>query len=428
MHRLAPASQKSTNPYNCDVKVAIARGRISHSISSELRDLFQSLYSPLTDEKKVREFELKIAEHLNSDPPVFFPFARTGFFSILEALNLPIGSKILMPTITIKPLLDVALHFKLSPILVDLDTTTGCWDLRSLRKALEEKPQVALLTYLFGVVPNLDEILPELEQSNTVIIEDFSQAYGARFAGKSMGTLGHFGICSTSTTKTLDTYGGALIFSKNSSHLEYLRNFQLRLNNPKRITLVKKIMKNLVRNLATNKIIFSIVTFPAIRLINSQKKQKVGKFTGDRSLSPILNIPREWFEAPTAFQAKIGLRELFLQEDKDRRRMAIAQRYIDEIPSIGPRGNRMGTSVYWQYISVEKSPILLRDFLNNKFIDCATTSLVKLSELSDYGLVQNLSGTNAIYERGVYLPCYHQLTYNEQSRVIRAVKSFYEIK
>lgn len=410
------------------MRVAIARGRISHSISSELRDLIQSLYSPLTDEKKVREFEFKIAEYLNSEIPIFFPFARTGFFSILETLNLPVGSKILMPTITIKPLLDVALHFKLNPILVDLDIGTGCWDLTSLRKALEEKPQVALLTYLFGVVPNLEEILPELERSNTIIIEDFSQAFGAQFAGKSIGTLGHFGICSTSTTKTLDTYGGALVFSKNGSHLVGLRNFQLRLKNPKRITLVKKIVKNLVRNFATNKFIFSAVTFPAIRLINSQKKQQVGKFTGDRSLSPILKIPIEWFEAPTAFQAKIGLRELSLQEDKDRRRKSIAQRYIDEIPGIGPRGNRMGASVYWQYISVEKSPILLRDFLNNRFIDCATTSLVKLSELSEYGLVQNLSGTNAIYERGVYLPCYHQLTYKEQSRVIGAVKTFYEIK
>jgi len=410
------------------MKVAIARGRISHSILSELRDLIQSFYYPLENKIKVRDFEMKIGEYLNSEPPIFFPFARTGFFSILEALNLPLGSKILMPTITIKPLLDVALHFKLKPILVDLDVMTGCWDLTSLKRALKQEPKVALLTYLFGVVPNLEEILPALTESNVIVIEDFSQAFGAQFAGKSLGTLGHFGICSTSSTKTFDTYGGALVFSQDSSHSEYLRNSQQSLKNPRRITLIQKIVKNLVRNLATNKLIFSLFTFPVILLINSREKLKVGKFTGNRSLSPISKLPAEWFEAPSAFQAYVGLRELSLQDNKDQRRVAIANRYSEELHSTGPRGNVLGSSVYWQYISIEKSPVTFRDFLNHKFIDCATTSLVKLSDLADYGLVQELQGANAVYESGVYLPCYHQLTFNEQSRVIQAVKLFYDIE
>jgi len=411
------------------MKVAVARGRISHPISTELRDLFHSLYYPLKNKKIIREYELRIGEYLGSaEPPIFFPFARTGFFAILEALNLPPGSKILLPSITIKPLLDVALHFNLRPILVDLDVRTGCWDLASLRNALKEDPKVALLTYLFGVVPNLEEILPLLAQSNAIVIEDFSQAFGAQFAGKSLGTLGHFGICSTSSTKTLDTYGGAVVFSQDSSHQELLRKIQLSFNRPKRMTLIRKIMKNMVRNTATNKLIFTLVTFPIILIINSKEKLRVGKFTGDRSLSPIKELPSVWFEAPSAFQAKVGLRELPLQVDKDRIRVAIAKRYSDELHSIGPRGNVLGNSVYWQYISVEQSPILFRDFLNRKYIDCATTSLVKLSDLGDYGLISDLQGTNEIYQNGVYLPCYHQLSFEDQSRVIQAVKSFYEIQ
>jgi dTDP-4-amino-4,6-dideoxygalactose transaminase len=77
---------------------------------------------------------------------------------------------------------------------------------------------------------------------------------------------------------------------------------------------------------------------------------------------------------------------------------------------------------------VEESPVLFRDFMNDMFVDCATTSLVKLSGLPEYGLIQNLSGTDAVYHSGVYLPCYHQLTFKEQSRVIQAVKLFHGSK
>jgi dTDP-4-amino-4,6-dideoxygalactose transaminase len=277
-------------------------------------------------------------------------------------------------------------------------------------------------------VPNLDEIIPALKKSNVIVIEDFSQAFGARFGDKSLGTLGDFGICSTSSTKTFDTYGGAVVISNSKLHEEKLRSIQLCFKKPKRNTLTRKIIKNLIRNIATNKIVFSFITFPSIRLLNSREKQEVGKFTGDRSLSPISGIPSKWFEAPAAFQAKIGLRELVLQEEKDSRRIEIANRYIDELRTVGPRGSRMGTSVYWQFISVEESPVAFRDFLSSRLVDCATTSLVKLSGLPEYGFILNLTETDAIYDRGVYLPCYHQLTFNEQTRVIKAVKKFYDTK
>jgi perosamine synthetase len=404
----------------------IPRGRISHPVALEVKDLIHSTLFPKMNSALICEYELAVSKYLKSDVPVLFPFARTGLFSILELLNLPAGSRILMPTITIKPLLDVVLHFRLMPVLVDLDVNSGCWDPKSLETALRNEPSVALLTYLFGVVPNLDEILPKLDEANVIVIEDFSQAFGARFKGKSLGTLGDFAICSTSSTKTLDTYGGALIFTKDKSLQEYISTSRNNLSPPKKSTLIRKILKNLVRNLATNKLVFGLFTFPIVRLINTRSKLEVGKFTGSRSSTPLTTLPKEWFEGPCAFQAKVGLRELSYQEDKDRKRTAIANRYSNELKSLGPRGGINSESVYWQYISVQDRAIEFRNFLNSEFIDCATTSLVKLSELSEYGLALDLPATNTIYERGVYLPCYHQLSYKAQTRVIEAAKCFNE--
>jgi perosamine synthetase len=408
------------------MKWPIPRGRISHPVGVELKDFLNSAFFPRKKPALICKYESAVSEHLETDKPIFFPFARTGFFAILESLNLPAGSRILMPTITIKPMLDVALHFDLKPILLDLSPKSGCWDPETLEDALADKPSVALLTYLFGVVPDLDEIIPNLSRSGVIVIEDFSQAFGARFDGKPLGTIGDFGICSTSSTKTFDTYGGALVFSKSQTNREYLRTFRNNLRPPRRLTLMRKIVKNLVRNVATNKLVFGFLTFPVILVINSQSKQNVGKFTGERSLIPLNSLPKEWFEEPCAFQAKVGLRELLHQETKDHKRISIANRYSQELNSLGPRGSLNGESVYWQYITVEDNPIEFRNFLNTQFIDCATTSLVKLSELPNYELIMKLTGTDAIYERGVYLPCYHQLSFKNQTRIIETVRSFHE--
>ena len=403
---------------------AIPRGRISHPVRTEVFDFFRAALSTKENHSVVAQFETKAADYLNAPQALFFPFARTSLMAILEITELPVGSRILMPTITIKPILDVVKHFGLEPILVDVDVLTGCWDLSSLESALEKNPSAALLTYLFGIVPNLVEILPKLSEKNLIMIEDFSQAFGSTHEGKSLGTLGDFSFCSTSSTKTLDTYGGALVLAQNPDFLVKLTEWRNKLTQPKKSTLLKKISKNLIRNLATNKLVFSTLTFPLILLFNAKMNSEVGKFTGKRPQNPIDKIPSIWFEAPLAFQAKVGLRELQLQEMKDQRKIAIAARYMEELKTVGPRGSGSGLSVYWQFIAIQTSAIKFRRYLNSHGIDCATTSLVNLSILKEYDLNIDLPNTKLLYDKGVYLPCYHQLTDKEQARVIRCVRNF----
>jgi len=404
---------------------AIPRGRISHPVRTEIFDFFHAAISPKENQSVLTQFETKAADYIGASQAVFFPFARTSLIAILEISELPVGSRILMPTITIKPILDVVKHFGLEPILVDVDVRSGCWDLSSLESALRKNPSVALITYLFGVVPNLDEILPKLRAKDLILIEDFSQAFGSRYRGKSLGTLGDFSFCSTSSTKTLDTYGGALVFAQESEYLDKLKQWRNKLKQPKKSTLLKKIFKNLIRNIATNKLVFSILTFPLILLFNAKMNAEVGKFTGKRPQNPIYKIPELWLEAPLSFQAKVGLRELQLQNIKDQRKIAIAARYISELKTVGPRGAGFGLSVYWQFISIETSAVKFRRHLNSHGIDCATTSLVNLSTLKEYGFNLDLPYTKLLYDNGVYLPCYHQLTDQEQTRIIQCVRNFY---
>jgi len=404
----------------------IARGRISHSINQEFRDLVSALTAPLNRVEVIKEYESVLAAHFDSSEIKLFPFARTALYAVLESLELPDGSPIILPSITIKPMLDVVAHFNLSPIFVDLDLESGVWNPVQLEAAMAENPRVAFLTYLFGVVPNMDEITQILKEHNVTVIEDFSHSFNACYKDQKLGTFGDFGICSTSVTKSFDTYGGAVVIINNLGLLEPIEKFCATLTPTKRLNLLRKIAKNLILNIATNKLIFGILTFQVIKFNNRTQKTQVGKYTGDRNLNPINVLPDSWFQQFSSFQAQIGLREMKKQKAKAERRRNIAERYSAELKLKGPRGVETGYSTYWQYISIENNPIKFRDYLNKYGIDCATTSLTNLTKLKNYGVDLKLENTDTIYFSGVYLPCYPQLSEIQQNRIIATIRSYCE--
>lgn len=408
------------------MKWAIPRGRISHSVVQELRDFLTALYFPNQNSQLIKKYEDRVSEELNSSYVLLFPLARTAIHSILESLRLPAGSKIVMPSITIKPILDVVINLGLKPIFIDLEISTGVWKVDDLAKTVStEKPRVALLTYLFGAIPDLTSILEILKQNNVTVIEDFSHAFGGKFEKRHVGTLGEFGICSTSSTKTFDTYGGAIVLAQNKSYYHSLLEKRNSFPVSRRTYLLRKILRNLFLNLATQRIIFTIFTFPMLRLINIFSKEAVGQFTGGRSTKPLIELPKTWFCRPFAFQALIGLREIELLKQKNERRDAIARSYNELEFSLGPRGASSSKSTYWQYVQIEKDKESLRKCFQKQGIDCSTTTLTNLTKLKTFGYSFIFDGATSIHESGVYLPCYHQLREADLKRIKDSLQEFY---
>ena len=109
------------------MKLPISRGRISHTLFEDLAWLVRSLFSKINDPRTVARFGTTFANYVGRKHCVVFHFARTGIHAVLKNLDLPAGSVVLMPPITIKPILDVVLDLKLVPVFVDIDQSTVCF-------------------------------------------------------------------------------------------------------------------------------------------------------------------------------------------------------------------------------------------------------------------------------------------------------------
>jgi len=93
--------------------------------------------------------------------------------------------------------------------------------LSDVRKALAKKPDLLILSYNFGLIPdNLNEILNECKNQKVPVLEDCAHAF-------SFGQNAQFTIYSAGIAKSLSYYGGFLV-SKTQLNLEKLNHLSVK--------------------------------------------------------------------------------------------------------------------------------------------------------------------------------------------------------
>jgi dTDP-4-amino-4,6-dideoxygalactose transaminase len=324
-----------------------------------------------------------------------------------------------MPAITIKAFADIIEFFELTPVFVDTSVKTGSFDLAGFKNALKENPRVVLLTYLFGIVPNIDMILEAIGSKNLYVIEDFSQCLDGQFKNRKVGSFGHISILSTSSVKTLDTYGGGLAFTNDLKLANSITKLQSGFDYPSRKILLKKALNSSVKNLLTHRLSFLVFVYPLVFIAAFFKLKLLSNFVGRRSKILLKQLPEEWFTKLSCYQAKFGLRMLDTIEERNKKRISIALRYSKLASFIGSDPIESSFNIYWQTIFLVSDVNRVRLHLALRGIDCSTTSLVLISSIPFKNNQSEVSTPQAelIVSRGVYFPCYHQLTENEVQKI-----------
>jgi perosamine synthetase len=409
------------------IKLSIPRGIIYHTIYEDLKWLIKSFWIRLDDEEKIVEFENAFAKWMNKKYCKAFPFARTAIYYSLKYKDFPAGSEIIMPPISIKGILDVVLMLGLKPVFVDIDKETLCFDEDLFAKAINNKTKAVIFTYLFGIVPNVGALRNIASKHELFVIEDFSQCLNGEYENKKIGGFGDVGVYSASSIKTLDTYGGGLLVTDLGEINKAMQIDQASLSHPVRVVLVKKIITDLIRNVATNRIVFSLIVFNLIKLINRISPETVVKQTGERDQKMIKKMPDEWFLSYTSLQAKVGLSILPRLEKVDAARVEnvnFLKKYISDKAVKFPKGVKNGKNIYWQLIGCISSNIgNVQSKTQKEGVDTARSSLLQISSLTDYPFIAITPNANELYNTGFFVPSYPSLNQKDLMRVIKAFNS-----
>ncbi|MDP1665877.1 MAG: DegT/DnrJ/EryC1/StrS aminotransferase family protein [Methylobacter sp.] len=398
----------------------IPRGMIYHKIIESVGYFMTSFFMPLDDHSTIKKFESKFAEYCDREYCVAFPFARTAIYFALKNLNLSKGSEVILPPITIKGIVDVILALDLVPVYVDWDIDTLNFQLDDLHRKTSPKTKAVVITTLFGLVPDMKVLVDFFRDKGIFIIEDFSQCLNGSFDGKRVGTFGDVGIYSCSSIKTLDTLGGGLAITSDTATYEALKKSQAGLSLADRKFLIKKAWVNLVRNVATTRLIFSLAVFPLLQIMRRFNPEATLKQTGSRNKDRLPTLPKVWFSSYSSFQANIGLAHIDGVSASDQIRIDNANFLkarcdLDKFP----KTTKSSANVYWQLVMVQ-DPKKAQEVFARHGIDTATTSLELVAALEKYPNKTMTPVAEKIYHNGIFLPCFPGLSNADLERIVNA--------
>jgi len=166
---------------------------------------------------RVAAFEELLCARTDSAHTVCCSSGTAALQLALAALDLPPGTRVLVPAYTFPATVNAVLLAGLSPVLIDIDPSTYNLDPEDCLRVLEPG-DVLLAVHQFGLPAPLDE-LPE----ETLVIEDAACALGSRLGGRLAGSLGAMGCFSFHPRKIITTAEGGAVTSSDEGLAERLR-------------------------------------------------------------------------------------------------------------------------------------------------------------------------------------------------------------
>ncbi|MBU6215582.1 MAG: DegT/DnrJ/EryC1/StrS family aminotransferase [Acidobacteria bacterium] len=407
--------------------MAVARTCINHTVRFDVRNLLRAAIrsrpGDAAGDGVVTAFERRFADHLGVGTCIAFPFARSAFLATLQAMDLPPGSEVILPPITIQPMVDAVRSVGCQPVVVDIDPGTLLFDQAQLVEHLNERTRVVMLTYLFGIASDPTPIIEAARAVGARIVEDFSHNLGATVDGRQAGAFGDVGIYSSSATKTLDTYGGGLAVTDDADLAARLRRAQTQLRVTPRSRLLAKVSGTLVWNLTSSHAAWTVATFPLVRWLRRRHPGVEQTISGARKPQSAPTGPSDpWFERFTAQQASVGLELLPGVAATDRVRVANAEQIRATLRYLGvpvPTGSDGGHHVHWQCVAYIEDVERVQRGLAADGFDTAGTNLRLVCECEPSSCHHPVA--RAVKQHALYLPCHPGVRAGALHRLTRSL-------
>ncbi len=177
----------------------------------------------------VEAFEEEFAAYCGAQYGIGVDSGTSALELILRAYDLGPGDEIIAPANTFIATVLAISYVGATPVLVDADPHTLSMDPALVEAAITPRTKAIMPVHLYGHPADMDAIMAIADQHGLVVIEDASQAHGARYKGQRVGSLGHAAAFSLYPAKNLGAYGDAGILVTDDAQvadtLRMLRNY-----------------------------------------------------------------------------------------------------------------------------------------------------------------------------------------------------------
>jgi len=159
----------------------------------------------------IKKFSAALGAYLKV-PYVIPTSSCTGALHLaLAVLGVGPGDEVIVPDITWIASAAPVTYLGATPVFVDVLEDTWCMDPAAFEKAITPKTKAVIPVHLYGNLCEMDEIMAIARKHKVAVIEDAAEAIGSSYKGKMAGGIGDMSTFSFHGTKTITTgEGGAL--------------------------------------------------------------------------------------------------------------------------------------------------------------------------------------------------------------------------
>jgi perosamine synthetase len=159
----------------------------------------------------VLNLEKDLANYYQTKHAVTCTSGTAALQGCLVALNMPPASEVIMtPVADIGVVLPV-IYENLVPVFGDLDLQTYNMSIESIKSKVTPKTKAVIAVHLAGNPSDIEEIAKFCKDNNLYLLEDFSQAHGAKFNNKKIGSFGDISYGSYQQSKQITCGEGGVI-------------------------------------------------------------------------------------------------------------------------------------------------------------------------------------------------------------------------
>ena len=156
---------------------------------------------------EVKELEKNLAEYTNVKHAITVSNGTDAIKIALLSLDIGIDDEVITVAHTWISTAEAISIINAKPVFVDIDENTFNIDHKKIEEKINDKTKAILIVSLYGQIPDIDEINIIAEKHNLPVIEDGAQSFGGIYNGKKSCSMTTIGTTSFFPSKPLGCYG-----------------------------------------------------------------------------------------------------------------------------------------------------------------------------------------------------------------------------
>jgi len=166
-----------------------------------------------------REFEKEFAAWADSSYAIALGNGTLALDIALKVLGIGAGDDVITTPRTFLASASSIVTAGAAPVFADVDLNSQAITVESIKAVLTPNTKAVIVVHLAGMPAEMDEIMALSKEHGFYVIEDCAQAHGAKYKGRSVGSIGHIGAWSFCQDKIMTTGGEGGMVTTNSKEL-----------------------------------------------------------------------------------------------------------------------------------------------------------------------------------------------------------------